>query len=193
MTKTSDCSQPLVNVILEVPPPRRGLLRRMLSVWLERWWWLVVLPLLITIGLALAIDPRWWYVTMMVALMIYPTMILVVYSRYGTEPGAALATCRKEVTIDDSIITIDYYGMCAPEEGNEEESEISFDKLRGHKEIAIWQITSWTIDAQKITVEWGRGVWDYVELPLEQFGDEATVTSVAKRLIDARYAKRYGR
>lgn len=179
-------------VKVEVLPEHSGALRRMMSVWFGRWWWLVVLMLIIPSGIALAVDERWWYVTIMIALMVYPTTIWMVYSFYATRPGASLIYCSKTISIDNSSITIDYYNNTTSDEDTPIDSVSDIQpELRCSKVITLDQISGCTANATSLTIEWSEKVWDYVIIPLAAFGDEATAARISEQLLDVAYKNRW--
>ncbi len=177
-------------VMIAVRPEHSGALRRMLSVWFGRWWWLVVLVLFIPTCIAMTVDPRWWYVTFMIALMVYPTIIWIVYSFYGTLPGASLLYYLKIIDIDSLSITISYENYFS------EEEELSFEDIDKPAEfikkvIMIDEISGCTVNATSLTIEWSDKVWDYIKIPLSAFHDEVTAKRVSERLLDAAYKNRW--
>lgn len=145
-------------LMLTVPPSRRGVLSRMVTVWIQRWWWVVATVLVVPIILALLVDDRWWYVSFMIALMLYPTVMWLVYAWYGTRQEASLTGCKKRVTIDPVKISITYY-----------DTETDCDEPMVSKVIPIRSITSYSANSDSLTIEWGSGVWDYIELPIAVF------------------------
>lgn len=174
-----------------VVPEHSGALRRMMSVWFGRWWWLIVLALIIPIGLALVVDSRWWYVAIMIALMVYPTTIWMVYSFYATRPGASLLYCRKTIRIDDNNITIDYYNTASVDDAAEDSEIEAQPQLRCRKVVAMDEISGCTANATSLTIEWSDQVWDYVIIPLAAFGDDATAARISEQLLEVAYKNRW--
>ncbi|MDE6321403.1 MAG: hypothetical protein K2L93_03805 [Muribaculaceae bacterium] len=171
-----------------VLPEHSGALRRMMSVWFGRWWWLVALILLIPVFIALTIDVRWWYVAIFIALMVYPTTIWMVYSFYATQQGASLLYCRKNIRIDDSQISIEYYNSA-----DDEDSDNASPLLRCSKIIPMESIIGCEATATKLTIEWSTQVWDYVVIPYEAFDNESTAKSISERLLNVAYENRWNK
>lgn len=87
-------------------PGAAAYVRRAYPVWLGRHWWLLIIP-----G-ALAIAAVWWpvciFVTLMVALLLYPSILLMVYLSYATSRSAVQWTYPRRVVMDDEGLWIRY-------------------------------------------------------------------------------------
>lgn len=87
-------------------PGAAAYVRRIFPIWLGRHCWLLVIPS------GLAIAAVWWpvciFVALMVALLLYPSVLMMVYLSYATSRGAILWTYPRRVTIDDRGFWIRY-------------------------------------------------------------------------------------
>ncbi len=87
-------------------PGAAAYVRRAYPIWLWRHWWLLIIPG----GLALAAV--WWpvciFVALMVALLLYPSILLMVYLSYATSRRAVQWTYPRRVIIDNAGLWIRY-------------------------------------------------------------------------------------
>lgn len=179
------------DITLSVPPMRRGLLGRMISVWFERWWWAVILVGVVPVALALIVDVRWWYVAFMVMLMVYPTAMWLAYAYYGTQPGASLMTCRKYVAISNGVMAIDYYRIKVSE--GKDDNGASEEEFIVSRDVVLTDVEGFSFDSSKMTIEWGKGVWEYIEIPADVFPCGEDARRLAQYLYDIIDAKRANR
>lgn len=87
-------------------PGAAAYVRRAYPVWLGRHWWLLTIP-----G-GLAIAAAWWpvciFVALMVALLLYPSILLMVYLSYATSQRAVQWAYPRRVIMDDDGLWIRY-------------------------------------------------------------------------------------
>lgn len=87
-------------------PGAAAYVRRAYPIWLLRHWWLLILP-----G-GLAIAAVWWpvciFVALMVGLLLYPSILLMVYLSYATSRRAVQWTYPRRVAMDDDGFRIRY-------------------------------------------------------------------------------------
>ena len=87
-------------------PGAAAYVRRAYPIWLGRHWWLLIVP-----G-GLAIATVWWpvciFVALMVALLLYPSILLMVYLSYATSQRAVQWTYPRRVIMDDEGLWIRY-------------------------------------------------------------------------------------
>ena len=81
--------------------------RLAMPIWLGRHWWLLLLPA------ALAIAAAWWpvclFVMLMVALLLYPSVLMMVYLSYATSNRALVWAYPMSLSFDNAGITIRYH------------------------------------------------------------------------------------
>lgn len=88
-------------------PGAAAYVRLAMPIWLGRHWWLLLLPA------ALAVAAAWWpvclFVMLMVALLLYPSVLMMVYLGYATSRRALTWVYPRTVSFDDAGIAIHYH------------------------------------------------------------------------------------
>lgn len=75
-------------------------LKTLLSLWLPRWWWLPVIPIVAALMLAFILsDERFALIAVMLAFIVVPMGMSFLYTYYMLTPEARRAILKKKVTV----------------------------------------------------------------------------------------------
>lgn len=75
--------------------------RHLLAIFIERWWWMFVIPMAALLLLGMT-DVRWLIVALMLLLVVSPGVLLLVYFNYALTPDTARRVLPQRVIVNDS-------------------------------------------------------------------------------------------
>lgn len=81
--------------------------RRLISVWLGRKWWIIAMPLIVLLLLGVR-DSRWLIVAMMYIMIVVPGVMAIVYFNFALSPEMAVRVLRQKVTPYPEGFTLTY-------------------------------------------------------------------------------------
>lgn len=82
--------------------------RRLAMIWLERNWWMIVLPVAVCL-IAGLYDWRWLVVAFALLLIVWPGIMIIVFYDHALRPEARKAIMDKRVTVNpDGSLTVTY-------------------------------------------------------------------------------------
>lgn len=81
--------------------------RRIMAMWLGRWWWTMALPVALT-ALLSVIEAVWLFVALMILCLLVPAVIAMVYYNYALTPQAVATLELKIVSISDNSLVVTY-------------------------------------------------------------------------------------
>lgn len=120
---------------------------------LVRWWWLLLLPVVVCLGL-IAVDIRFAFVALMVAMAMVIVSFPVLYY-FALTQESRWSILEKTVTITDSGLQLDF----------------TSDKMRQH--IIPWgEIASTTVVSHCFVLRFKKNSYTFLAIPLDAFSGE---------------------
>lgn len=122
-------------------------------VWLGKWWWLLGAPIATPIMLGLMLDPRWFFVALMIICLCYPTVMLIVFCNHGLRPQARKAS-------HDSIAEINQTGLLITYMPIDETIPPPTPTSIKYDEISYYDITR-----KGIMLSWNNNPYNFILIP----------------------------
>lgn len=107
---------PIVTMLYRVTPATYT--ARIMSQWLSRWGWVLIIPFGIC-GCMAFYRWEWIVVALALALIVYPFVIMMVYFNFGLSDAGRRAIMPRRITFDAESITVDLYKAIPTDDGND--------------------------------------------------------------------------
>lgn len=147
--------------------------------WLERRWWMLLIPIAIPVALGLTVNQAWLLVAFMLLLLCYPSLLLLLLSRYVLRSQARKAVFSYSVAATAREMTITYFQLNDSEAPAPPAEKIVFD-----------QAVKYSITSKGLTIEWGDTPYDFIFIPHEALQSRAESTLFIKWLCDCQNQSR---
>lgn len=141
--------------------------------WIERRWWALLIPIAIPVALGVTVNQAWLLVAFMLLLLCYPSLLLLLFSRYVLRSQARKAVFSYSVTATPRKMTITYFQLSDSEAPAPPAETIFFD-----------QTVEYTITRKGLIIEWGGTSYDFIFIPHEALQSRAESTLFIKWLRD---------
>lgn len=115
-----------------------------LSLWLERWWWVVLLPVCAQLVMAL-FNVAFVYTTFITIFLIYPPILMFVYYSYALSPISRFSILNKHIEITDVGISVIFDKENDDDINIQQPKHYRWDEISMvffHKENILFQLSS---------------------------------------------------
>lgn len=146
--------------------------RRCFSLWMDKWWWTLAIPLSILLVMAIG-DIRYLIVAFALALIVYPGIMALLYFNYALRPSAAYALLPHRIILSDKEIAIEY------EPSDEYPVPIK-------QYIPFKSITRMENQGDYLILEIHTSIYDLLFIPISKIaaGDFMNVSGIISRAIE---------
>lgn len=145
--------------------------------WIERRWWVLLIPIAIPIGLGLTINQAWLLVAFMILLLCYPSLLLLLFGQYALRNQARKAVFSYTITATPNGMTISYFRLNDSEATPPPPETIAFDST-----------IDYSISSKGLTIKWGNTPFDFTFIPHKAFQSRAESALLIEWLLNRQTA-----
>ncbi len=150
-------------------------LRHLVLSWLGKWWWTIVIPIVIPLCLGAYTGNIAWYITaLMLLFLCVPTVLFFVFNLYALRPEVRRTMHSHVIEFTPKKLTVTYLPLA--------DSEIN---PPSPVEINLTSISNMGLGGKGIALNWSDKPWDFISIPYSSFSTKEDSIAVIQWINDA--------
>ncbi len=149
--------------------------RHLMQMWTARHWWIIAVPPIIALTLALTVDWRFLFVAVILVFLVIPHIMVTVYYYHAMSPRSAMSILPHRVVFEDSALRIKYdlkQEECAVNTDEDTEKQATQPE-RPDDIIPYSEITAITTKKSDLILHLSSGDYHILVIPLANLPEGA--------------------